>query len=308
MDGNYFLQSCLDCILGMRHTISQSEYEKIKRAYEIARKIAWCNERYYMIVDNYGEFVESINQALEIIYKNKEQEDMIRIGQNYIRTFNRRFFNIISSVRLYIDQTRHDLSELQLSVSKDDFGKLTSRQYDLRLGYQIMELLRNYMQHESMVIDGIIWFRPFFDISKEYVPIIIAMDIDRLKKIDNFKNKIKSNKINEMTGKSFNIFYFLHEYLLGINDVHKELMDLLENIINSQHDIVTNILMKYYKENPKEVGVMATEGDFLYIGSYFEKCKFKLADLDKKIGHKKLFIGNDIKGNYERIEIRYNIA
>ena len=308
MKGDYFLQSCQECIFGMKHIISQTEYKHIKRAYDIAKKLAWCNERYYMIVDNYGEFIESINHALEIVNENKVNDDMIRIGQNYIRAFNRRFFNIISSVRLYVDQTRHDLSELQLSVSKDDFGRMASKQYDLRLGYQIMELLRNYMQHECMVIDGVIWFRSFFDISSEYVPIIIAMDTDRLKKIDGFKKKIKSKEINRITGKSFNIFYFLHEYLLGINDVHKEFISSVGKIINSQHDVVTKVFMQYYKEIPKEVGVMAPEGDFLYKDAYFDKCELKIADLEEKIGYKKLFIGNDIKGNYERLEIRYNIA
>jgi len=307
MNKDYFLQELFEYYIGIKHTINKSEYETIKKANEVAKKTAWINERYFMIVDNYDEFIISVNQALQIVYKDIDQKDMIYIGQNYIRSFNRKLFNILSAVRLYIDQTRHDLSKLHLKVSKDDFAKLTSKQYDLKPGYQIMEMLRNYMQHECMVIDSIVWVKPFFKNQSDYIPIIIAMDLDRLRKIDAFKKKIKANMINTIAGKSFNILYFLHEYLLGINEIHKEFLTLIGDVVNLQHNDVAKIFLRHYENIPKEVGVIAPEGDFLYIDSYFKKAKQTIINLDEKINYKKIFMGANIAGNYERIEIRYNI-
>ena len=74
--------------------------------------------------------------------------------QGDIAIITRRLSNLLSAARLYVDQIAQDLHDAfgsQHQVSNEIKVKL-STEYDARLGYRVMEAVRNMMQHRSLPI------------------------------------------------------------------------------------------------------------------------------------------------------------
>ena len=75
-------------------------------------------------------------------------------SQGDIAVVARRLANLLSAGRLYIDQVKHDLRST--FGPAHDVTEATKRQfsqeYDARLGYRVMEALRNVMQHRILPV------------------------------------------------------------------------------------------------------------------------------------------------------------
>ncbi|MFM7641533.1 MAG: hypothetical protein ACKO45_08285 [Cyanobium sp.] len=74
-------------------------------------------------------------------------------------SLNRHLTNLLSSVRLYRDQTAHALSTQfgEDSPTYSQYVSETHHAYDNSLGYRCLEALRNYVQHRGMPAHSIIF-------------------------------------------------------------------------------------------------------------------------------------------------------
>lgn len=52
-----------------------------------------------------------------------------------------------------------------------------------------MELLRNHIQHQGLIVDRITLIRPFFDNNEEYIFLIIDIAYKRLCNIEQYEKK-----------------------------------------------------------------------------------------------------------------------
>jgi hypothetical protein len=109
-------------------------------------------EKFGMIADNYLEYE---NDLLKLALDHMAWHS-IDWPTMHDATFllNRRLANLLTISRLYTDQVKHDLSqtygeghEVPTRVRKE-----FSTQYDRLLGYRVMEGLRNFVQHRSLLI------------------------------------------------------------------------------------------------------------------------------------------------------------
>ena len=109
-------------------------------------------QKFDLLLENYAEYER---QLLDIGLQEALRGERRWSGsQGDIATVTRRLSNLLSAARLYVDQVTHDL--------RTAFGRkhpvagtvksATASQYEERLGYRVMEALRNTMQHRSLVV------------------------------------------------------------------------------------------------------------------------------------------------------------
>lgn len=304
----FYMATLLDYIYNNKSEITEEEFKKMKNEYTFIMKIVWINEKYGMVLDNYYEFISEMRRAERELLEREQGIEKIELGQKFILLFNRKLSNLLCSVRMYIDQTQHDLSTLKIEeCSQDDFHKFTAEQYDASIGYQIMELLRNYMQHQGLIIEGITCIRPFVQ-DIDYFTISINIDYKKLKSIDRYEKKILLDSILANSGaNTFNLLWFLDEYISGLDKVHKGMMEKLSGKIASAQKVINQILEKYYGgiDVPEEIGFLGAEQDFLLQYSYVKRVADCIPELKDCYGEKKYFQSADcIKGSFQRNTIK----
>lgn len=301
------IKTLIEHLYNTQYDISEKDFLQLKENYDLLMTIVWINEKYGMILDNYYEFVLEVDKVWKELLEAKEKQ-IVSIGKKSIVTFNRRLSNLLCSVRMYIDQTQCELSRLNLNeCTKDDFHSYTSERYDNSISYQVMELLRNHMQHQGLIVDRITFMKPFCD-NQEYIFLVIDIAYKRLCNIERYEKKIfLDNILKDMNVNTFNLLWFVDEYVKGLEIVHKKLMEkLLKNISCAQNEIEL-ILRRYYEKIPSEIGVFSDENDFLIQYNYV----LQASDIPKMIdcyeGKKYFKSSENITGNFQSNRIRYNM-
>lgn len=302
------VKTIMEQLCNIEHSISDVDFLKLKEKYHLIMTILWIKEKYIMVLDNYQDFVLEMREVQERLAKVQEDE-IVSVGKKAIVTFNRRLSNLLCSVRMYIDQTQHELSSLGLEAcTKDDFHEYTAELYDNSVCYQIMELLRNYIQHQGLVVDRISFIRPFFENKEEYIFLVIDIAYSRLRDIEKYEKKIfLDNILKDMNVDTFNLLWFIDEYVKGLERVHEKLMDKLSKTISDAQLEIELILKRVYSQIPSEIGVFGQEDEFLLQYNYVAQAS-SFPHIADCLEGKKYFKSSDrVKGNFQKYTIRYNM-
>ena len=254
----YYAQ--IGCAVGPRLKIKKQDFIEIKKMYSECRKFLWIEEKFNILKENYLEFKKEIKHFYTIIDQNQTNESNLKklISKKIIQ-YNRLVFNFLSSVRLYIDQVQKDLNSINPEY-KQKFKKKTNILYDDNIEYQIMELLRNHMQHQGLIIEEILIIKT--DIKDSFSYVGINVRYEELKKVEGFNKKIK--KINDIptNTKSINIISLLDKYY--------------DNIV-TLHDYYRNIISENLKKNFNIISIKIFE---IFFNIYIDKIKIEEKDKD----------------------------
>ena len=119
-----------------------------------------------------------------------------------------------------------------------------------------MELLRNHMQHQGLIIEEILIIKT--NIKDSFLYVGINIRYEELKKVESFNKKIK--KINEIptNTKSINIISLLDKYY--------------DNIV-TLHDYYRNIISENLKKNFNNISIKIFE---IFFNIYIEKRMSKI--------------------------------
>lgn len=219
---------------------------------------------------------------------------------------------------MYRDQILHDLSNFG-NKFKEQFAKATNQQYDKTFSYQLLELFRNYMQHQGLVIDRITAIIPFGKNLGEELWYFAEANYKNVENIDKFEQKIKFKP--QTTGKIewINLIVLLREYYMQILELHKFFRKITEEIYCKGIKCIEETVKGVYGELPVTIVAFYGKGnrekfqDFLLQMSYLNKLKLyrqKDVTLDNTQYYiaKKCFLESDkIKiSNSVRYSFRYN--
>jgi hypothetical protein len=129
--------------------ISVADYNRLKLAKQRIVQSLAIEDKFDLVIANYEDFEREILELAlrQMVYTDLKWASMHRDRQ----ALNRRLVNLLSAGRLYIDQVKHDVSYDQSLI--DQIKTKASQQYDLRIGYRVMEALRNYTQHRALPVD-----------------------------------------------------------------------------------------------------------------------------------------------------------
>lgn len=224
--------------------IEEDSFIAVKKSYSICLNLLWIEEKLSIVSDNFYEWESEIKDSYDFFLKNQSDSSycnsiMCSHGIKDIIVLNRRLINVLNSIRMYRDQVLHDLSCLDDKLRRD-FEKETNRQYDKSFSFQIMELFRNYMQHQGLVIERITAIIPLFNrkVDKELF-YFAESNYSAIKRIDRFDKKIKNKPETNGNLEWINLIGILREYYTQILDLHSFFRKITEKILNES---ITNII------------------------------------------------------------------
>ncbi|AUS26741.1 hypothetical protein [Paenibacillus polymyxa] len=310
--------------------VDDEVFLKVRSSYHACLSLIWIEEKFNMVSANYYEWEEQIKESYDFFLANQnDKQDCAEKFQNFgmaqVVVLNRRLNNLLNTIRLYRDQVLHGLSllEKQLLVSdlKIEFEKETNKLYDESVSYQLMEFIRNYMQHQGLIVERITAIIPLFSRTVgSQLPYFVELNYKELKKIDKFNNKIKLKEKLDKQGEWLNLILVVREYYTQIIRLHNKYREITAQIYATASQDITVILGEYYGNIlVKEVAFYGRKDkdeykDFLVQLTYVDKLKIyrhSLAELEESRSYinKTVFIESDKVrcGNSTTCSIRYNM-
>lgn len=129
--------------------IGEEEFDRFAEARKGILEALIIEEKFDLLMENYFEFEDEIlSTSLRYIIFS---DDILEMPHQARLAIARRLANLMTTCRLYIDQSTHHLRRLfgpNSSYERLHRGAMSS-QYDKHLSYRILEELRNYSQHRG---------------------------------------------------------------------------------------------------------------------------------------------------------------
>jgi len=141
--------------VSLSKTIEATEYEEVKKCQDLCCLVLLFEERFQLALDNFHEWeTELLEQAHSALLWNAN--DFATAMQNRLK-LDRRFVNLLSSLRLYLDQSDHNISKICGEESKElkQIKEFKNWLYDNHFGFRLLEALRNHVQHSSLPLSTI---------------------------------------------------------------------------------------------------------------------------------------------------------
>lgn len=229
--------------------ITEQEYKKIKTAKNNLLEILYIEEKFDIFVDNYLEFeMDLLNYAARHMVRGIKTHTGLQIGLNQI---NRRIINLLSTGRLYLDQSIHNLSNISSKTNTiEEIKKEKTKQYDQHLGYRSMEALRNYVQHRGYPIQGLTYNNKLVgkDPNEKYLfsitPYIQVQEFEK-------DNKFKKEVLEEIKrlGEKVDLKPLIREYVEALWNIHAKIRELLKSDILEWEKLFQNTINKIPNNN-----------------------------------------------------------
>jgi hypothetical protein len=211
--------------------ISEDEFKRVRRAKHSLVRILSLEAKFDLMLENYVDFERKLLELglYQMIYSDLSWGSM----HSDIQNLNRRITNLLSSGRLYLDHIMHDVAALDSTEDTVVASLRTkcSEQYDRRLGYRVMEALRNHTQHRGLPVHQLSypasWEPP---LRKNLVyRVVPSLKVAELREDGHFKASI-IRELDEV-GPTVPVTPLVREYVEGLSSIHEAFRDL------SQKDI-----------------------------------------------------------------------
>lgn len=261
--------------------ITENEYEKIKTAKNNLLEIFYIEEKFDIFIGNYLELeLDLLKYAVYHMIRGNETHAELHKGLNQII---RRLINLLSTGRLYLDQSIHNLNNIPSikSINIEEIKAEKNKQYNQCLGYRVMEALRNYVQHRGYPIQSLTYNnklvgkdpngRFLFSIT----PYIHVQEFEK-------DNKFKKEVLKEIKrlGEKIDLKPLIREYVESLWNIHAKIRELLKSDILAWEQLLQNTLNKIQSKNSKirpniSLSAVRQNEDGSYIDS-FEIDKFSI--------------------------------
>jgi hypothetical protein len=150
----YFLRQVIDGS-DSAIEIERETYAELRVADNKFEHVLSVEDKYDVTIQNYLEFETSVvNEAVRELIDPGPRERFDRLR----RLLARRLSNVLSSARLYLDTLKYHSKEVlaDSSARLERVQAAPGVQYDACSEYRIAEALRNYAQHRSLPVHGLI--------------------------------------------------------------------------------------------------------------------------------------------------------
>lgn len=217
-------------------------------------------EKYEIVISNYLDFEQEILNATtsHMIREHLDYSDFfkVRLGLNI------RLVNLLTAVRLYVDQLNQNVTECiaDNSNTKDDVKKLFSKEYDENNDYRFMEALRNYVQHRGIPVhwtqQGGRWTSLEDDGLLEY-----SMELCSQRSYLEEDKKMKKSVLAEMEEK-IDLKATTRSYIESISHVHDSVRSMIAESTAYSRKLIKDAHQRYSKVyDDSLVGLSACKWD-----------------------------------------------
>ena len=223
--------------------LTPDEYARIRLAKRQLIVFLGIEEKFDLLLENYAEYERCLYELAfhRLLYRDLDWVS----AQGDRQLVNRRLSNLLSAARLYLDQIGHDLAILYdadvevVTAVKDE----SKKQYDTKLGYRVMEALRNYAQHRSLPVHGLSYparvEEPLTAQAKTRYGVVPFLNTVELEQDESIKQRI----IDELRKKSPQIPLtpLVREYVEGLGAVHEMFRTQTKTDVESADDAIAMV-------------------------------------------------------------------
>ena len=230
---------------GRSIAISKEEFQSILTAQDRITTILGIEQKLELLLWNFAEYEsELLRLALYHSIWVGSASETLDDGWSSV---NRRVLNLLAAVRMYLDQVRHEMSEMYGKDSSvyETLTRSISAQYDSVLAFRAMEGLRNHAQHRSLPLGtlslpmSIHREAPAVKFCFSAVP---ALDLEQLQ----YHGAIKPVILDELRAMSEkpNLTELLRRYLSCITVIHGEFRRLSDPDVTSWAEVIRNVAVR----------------------------------------------------------------
>lgn len=253
-------------------TINKDRYNNILKSKECLIECIAIEEKFWFILQSYRDFElqilsETVDQALFDPYFRKNNEPLYKITH--------RLFNLLSATRLYIDHLGVSFNKIY-EIDSSAWNEINEHRKNLHhnsLSYQLMEKLRNFLQHRSISIGLLVGGSWVEDNNIRYrrhymVPYLDLETLDSRDIKEGLSNKL-FNKLKNTYPNEEKIYLKQHadEYIECLHDIHMKSREVL------------------FTQKEKSVSILKTAAEELEKSNNFSTTWFSLTAKkeDKKV-------------------------
>jgi len=227
--------------------LTPAKYEQLNTANKGLWEALQIEEKFNLVIENYAEFErELLTQANDlVIFSNISWSDL----QTDKHAINRRLVNLLTTCRLYIDQVPHNMNLVygKGSAQSSDTKKQMSVEFDGNVEYQIMEQLRNHVQHRDIPIYGIAknrWLEDYkTDNSKFKFCVEPKLSVSSIREGGCFKPAIL--KKLEALGEEVDVRPLVRKYITCIYNIQKSIRKQMKDDIKNWADLIIESEKRY---------------------------------------------------------------
>ena len=226
------------------------------------------------MVSNYIDFEEALSsQALRTMVLPTKAFASNAVPPLF--SISRRLVNLLCTCRLYLDQTKGDLSHHFSSIAdaKAKYESFTHEEYDARLGYRAMEAMRNFSQHQGLLVHQLnagtkrVTASEDGDRDEWAFTCTAQADPDELRKGD-FKPRILDELVAASADKKWiSLVPLTRSYASGLSSIHEKVRALIAPAVKPAEELFKATLKrfadapgeKYYVGSSGHIGLAAVK-------------------------------------------------
>ncbi len=242
--------------------ITQKEYNELEKARNILFYALAIEEKYELIISNYLDFEK---QILSTSY-----DTMVRSNIDYNcfhetrLCFNVRLANILTVVKLYIDQIKQNIKECIPNDSKaaNKVKNLFCYEYGKSRDYRFMEALRNYVQHCGLPVhqtqSGARRTSLEDDNLLEYY-----IEMSSLRRHLEKDSKFKKEVLKELDDKT-DLKMATRIYIESISKIHDSVRNMISESVSKAREVIERAHSEYkkvYKGNMANLRAVKMKGE-----------------------------------------------
>jgi len=239
--------------LGYDQTVelTKEEYDDAIAAKQGVVAALSLEEKINLVLENYVEFELELLQLTtrQMIFTNIQWSKFV--GE--LQLVNRRLVNLLTACRLYIDQTKHEISQLYGNPSNElsaTEGAL-SAEYDSCLGYRVMEALRNHVQHQSLPVDRLTYKQARVEHGTDNRSQNLCaplLSVTRLEEQKGFKAKVLAELKGQ--GDMVDLKPFARDYVVSLVRAHMELRKRIDGDVSQWDKKLQSVIDRFKEKFP----------------------------------------------------------
>lgn len=241
--------------------ISRKEFDRIAEARTGILETLVIEEKFDLVMENYFEFEEEIlSSSLRYVVFS---DDILAMLQQSRLAITRRLANLLTTCRLYLDQSTHHLRRLFGANSPHEqlHEAAKSSQYDKYLSFRILEELRNYAQHRGYPFHVITFSSSLVEPEPGADSVTIVMpklSITELEDDGGFKSRVL-DEIKQSFEQDFDLRPHVRQYIDCLRAVQSELRRSLKERIADWKDAVEEAIAMSEEEIPEGEAIWSLE-------------------------------------------------
>lgn len=234
--------------------VDAASYLETQKCQDLCCLVLVAEERFQLVLDNFQEWeTELLEQAqAALLWRNP---DFTTAMQQRL-TLDRRFVNLLTSLRLYLDQSDHNLSHIfgDNSAELIKIKGFKNKLYDDHFGFRLIEALRNHVQHSALPLSAISYnekrveSKDGFFVQSSVVP---KISYDALAENPKFKKSVLEEI--KAQGRYTDLRLSAREYIFCLTQLHFEMRGTLKECFSISRATYEKAIEKFSEIGGRKV-------------------------------------------------------